>query len=383
MKYNLSINQLAYINLGLIDSLDAIDMLIYDALRKFSSSPKIDKMQSNGFIWYKFRWTIIPKQLPIIKIKTRVGIMKRLKKLKDAGIIIAHEDNQKNNDAWYRFSEKSDLLEFQDESKQSYTGGNNHIHTNVNNHIHATVNSDILDSVNDDIHDNDINIDNTIKEDNKIKDNISKERELNLCSWLRQFYQEEDFSELLNFQTQPSEKFIRGKIQELGEDSVKKVFRKIEKYCKENSGYSKDRKVLASVFNKFSESLKTDLEERAEEIVSKYYREYLKIDEDYHFTNACSRHLKDLLSKISSGVAKYNKIEVEALTDNQIIEALDQFFSNLPDNFQKAKEFKLTFINHNYQSIKNEIRQAINSSKESGSKNSTFKGVGNVNEYGI
>jgi hypothetical protein len=225
----------------------------------------------------------------------------------------------------------------------------------------------------------DINKNKENKNKEKEKKN-DKEQEQKLSFWLSNFYSEQSFVYLLDFSIQPTEKFIREQISKLGEDSAKRIFIAIEKYCTKNTSYSKDRKNLSQVFNKFAKTFKSALIEDAEQVISGVYSEIF--DEQYQFSISCSKHLAQLIEKIRVGFATYSNIAPEQVEDDSLIEALQSFFSKLPEKYKSAEQFKLPLINHNYQSIKNEIRTQNNS--KSGSKNINTQGVGNIDSrYGI
>lgn len=152
IKYNIKINQAAAVVCGLLDSLDLLDLSIFDFLWDYRGLSKTKKMHSNGVEYFSVHWKTIVQQMPFLKIKTRAGIHKRLKKLQDTGLLVPHQDNGKGGYAWYVFSPKADELHFTDLKelekkqtvqgcKQPFTGGvNDGIQEPVNNGIHINSN---------------------------------------------------------------------------------------------------------------------------------------------------------------------------------------------------------------------------------------------------
>jgi len=108
MKHSIYINQRSCIENGF--DLDIIDLAIFDVMVFFANSPKCKTMVSEGKIYYWFSWKLFVNELPLIGIKTRDGIRKRILNLRNAQLIEPHEDNQLKAMSWYCFGEKYDLM---------------------------------------------------------------------------------------------------------------------------------------------------------------------------------------------------------------------------------------------------------------------------------
>lgn len=102
MKFNININQKAIIDLKL--NIDIADAAILDWMLQFSHSSKINKLDFNGKTYYFFSYQKIKDDLPILSIG-KDAIYRRLKKMCDLGILIAHPENQTLNRPFYSFSE--------------------------------------------------------------------------------------------------------------------------------------------------------------------------------------------------------------------------------------------------------------------------------------
>ena len=102
MKYNISINQKSIIDLKI--NIDISDAAILDWMLQFSHSLKINKIDFNGKTYYFFSYQKIKNDLPILSIG-KDAIYRRLKKMCDIGLLVAHPENQTLNRPFYSFSE--------------------------------------------------------------------------------------------------------------------------------------------------------------------------------------------------------------------------------------------------------------------------------------
>jgi len=112
MKYTVFINQKAVIDNDF--DLDFNDMAIFDLMKDASNGPRIKKMFFDDCTYYEFRWKWIIQQLPMLKIKTRQGINKRIQKLIDAEIVIGYPNNSAENTAFFRFGRNYELFIYAD-----------------------------------------------------------------------------------------------------------------------------------------------------------------------------------------------------------------------------------------------------------------------------
>lgn len=85
MKYNIHINQKAVIDLNL--DLDVVDMAIFDFIKDFSNSTACQKILIGGKQYFWITHSKIISDLPIIRINSRQGILKRINKLIVANLI--------------------------------------------------------------------------------------------------------------------------------------------------------------------------------------------------------------------------------------------------------------------------------------------------------
>lgn len=102
MKYNITINQKTILDLKL--NIDISDAAILDWMMQFSHSLKINKIDYQGRVFYFFSYQKIKDDLPILSIG-KDAIYRRLKKMCDIGLLIAHPENQTLNRPFYSFSQ--------------------------------------------------------------------------------------------------------------------------------------------------------------------------------------------------------------------------------------------------------------------------------------
>ena len=136
-KYSIQINQKAVIDNNL--DIDIIDYAIFDLLKDFSLSKECKKMIVEDKTYYFFGWRLISHQLPMIKIKSRQGINKRINKLIDCQLLERYENNKEENKAYFAFGANYDKMIFT--CKQESQDVNNGLHVPVNNGLHPPVNN--------------------------------------------------------------------------------------------------------------------------------------------------------------------------------------------------------------------------------------------------
>ena len=123
MKYNISINQFAAVTNGFAKNLDLIDLAIFDFIKDFANSSKCVKVQTQEGTYFWISHKLVMEQMPLLKIKTKRGLMKRIDNLINAGILRKHPDSNRYNKTLYSFGENYDLLVFANEDLQTPTKG--------------------------------------------------------------------------------------------------------------------------------------------------------------------------------------------------------------------------------------------------------------------
>lgn len=101
MKYNININQYAAVTNGL--NLDIVDLAIFDFIKDFANSPKCVKMQTENGSFFWVSHDLILKEMPLLGITTKRGLVKRIAKLVDAELIVRHESNIEKGHTMYAF----------------------------------------------------------------------------------------------------------------------------------------------------------------------------------------------------------------------------------------------------------------------------------------
>jgi len=79
MKYNILINQKAIIDSGL--DIDIVDVAIFDCIYSLMQSASCRQMTINNVTYYWISTSLIISELPMLGIKSRQGVIKRIEKL--------------------------------------------------------------------------------------------------------------------------------------------------------------------------------------------------------------------------------------------------------------------------------------------------------------
>ncbi|MFZ2172369.1 MAG: hypothetical protein WAW61_22375 [Methylococcaceae bacterium] len=88
MKYTLnSINQIGIVDAGLEKKTDVIDWLILDYIFEWKDAPKAQSL--NGMVWLSYSHFI--KEMPLLGIKDKGAISRRIKKLRELNLIETHQ----------------------------------------------------------------------------------------------------------------------------------------------------------------------------------------------------------------------------------------------------------------------------------------------------
>lgn len=110
MKYNIHINQKAAIEH--FPSLDIVDLAIFDFIKDFTNSRVCRKVVTDNGVFFMLRWRLIADQLPILNIKTSMGINKRLNKLVEAGLLIRNATNKQERNSLFKWGDNYDKMIF-------------------------------------------------------------------------------------------------------------------------------------------------------------------------------------------------------------------------------------------------------------------------------
>lgn len=126
MKYNISINQFAAVTNGFAKNLDLIDLAIFDFIKDFANSSKCVKVQTQEGTYFWISHKLVMEEMPLLKIKTKRGLIKRIDNLINAGILSKHPNSNRYNKTLYSFGENYNLLVFANEHIQTQTGVDTH-----------------------------------------------------------------------------------------------------------------------------------------------------------------------------------------------------------------------------------------------------------------
>lgn len=156
MKYTILINQYAAVVSGL--DLDLIDLAIFDFIKDFANSSNCTKIQTpeGNFFWISHK--LIMEAMPLLKIKTNQGVIKRIDNLINAGVLQKHPNCEKYKQSLYRFGNNYELLTFAPSTKVD----------NPKQEFRTTLNESLGTTINESLGYNNNNNDKTII-DNKEK----------------------------------------------------------------------------------------------------------------------------------------------------------------------------------------------------------------------
>lgn len=116
MKYNININQYAAVTNGL--NLDIVDLAIFDFIKDFANSPKCVKMQTENGSFFWVSHDLILKEMPLLGITTKRGLVKRIAKLVDAELIVRHESNIEKGCTMYAFGKNYHKMIFGENNEE-------------------------------------------------------------------------------------------------------------------------------------------------------------------------------------------------------------------------------------------------------------------------
>lgn len=110
MKYNIRINQFAIQNHKF--EIDLIDAAILDFFESWIFHGSMQKIDHDGKTYYWLNYNYLISEMPMLGIKSKDGIYRRLKKMCDLDLLIAHPDNQIIGKPFFGFGSKFKLLHF-------------------------------------------------------------------------------------------------------------------------------------------------------------------------------------------------------------------------------------------------------------------------------
>ena len=114
MKYTILINQFAAIRSGL--DLDLIDLCIFDFIKDFSNSQTCVKLQTPQGPYFWISHSLVIESMPLLNIKTKQGIIKRIDNLVNAGLLVKHPQCDMYSKTLYQFGANYELLTFTPEA---------------------------------------------------------------------------------------------------------------------------------------------------------------------------------------------------------------------------------------------------------------------------
>lgn len=104
-------------------NLDVVDMSIFDFIKHYAHSDGCMKLQTETGTFFWISHNVVIQELPILGITTGAGVVKRINKLIDAGLLARHPNCDLMRKTFYKFGPNYDKVCFvsQNESLQATT----------------------------------------------------------------------------------------------------------------------------------------------------------------------------------------------------------------------------------------------------------------------
>lgn len=112
MKYNIRINQQAIVKHQL--DIDLIDAAILDFFESWVLTGNIVKLDDNGITYYWLDYKNLINEMPLLKIKSKDGVYRRIKKMCDQDLLVPHPNNQVIGKPFFAFGKTHKKLLFQE-----------------------------------------------------------------------------------------------------------------------------------------------------------------------------------------------------------------------------------------------------------------------------
>ena len=90
LKFTIQINQKQVYEAGLVDETDLVDWAIIDYISKFYADPEAKFF--DGHVWTNTKHLM--NEMPLCKLNSKQAVSRRIKKLKDLGLITACYDDE-------------------------------------------------------------------------------------------------------------------------------------------------------------------------------------------------------------------------------------------------------------------------------------------------
>lgn len=112
MQYTLSINQFACVRGGF--DLDLADLAIFDFVSRYAHLREVSKIVEGSKVYYWISYQKIIDEMPILGLKTKDAVYRRMKKLIAEGILEEYPRNREVGKSYFAFGERHAELEFVD-----------------------------------------------------------------------------------------------------------------------------------------------------------------------------------------------------------------------------------------------------------------------------
>ena len=133
MKFTVSINQKAIVDLGLQDKLDFIDLAIYDFITEFMLCDDCQKMIVGNEQYFWIKADLVIENMPLLGITTTRGINKRIERLIEYDLLERCPDNKNLRQSFFKVGKLYREYKFFTWNKSSKPSWNENSKPNINN----------------------------------------------------------------------------------------------------------------------------------------------------------------------------------------------------------------------------------------------------------
>ena len=142
MKFTVSINQKAIVDLGLQNKLDFIDLAIYDFITEFMLCEDCQKMIIGNEQYFWIKADLIIENMPLLGITTTRGINKRIERLIEYDLLERCPDNKNLRQSFFKVGKLYKEYKFFTWNKSSKSSWNENSKPNINNNTHIDSNTE-------------------------------------------------------------------------------------------------------------------------------------------------------------------------------------------------------------------------------------------------
>lgn len=101
MQYTVSINQYAAIASGF--DLDLVDLALFDFVSRYAHAPEVARLVEDGKVYYWVAYAKIIEEMPLLGLKTKDAVYRRIRNLIRAGVFEEYGRNREIGKTYFAF----------------------------------------------------------------------------------------------------------------------------------------------------------------------------------------------------------------------------------------------------------------------------------------